>query len=254
MQTDNNGPQSSEATPGRPSRHADGDRQDRADHTDEANEQRAARRRFATTTLLDVAAPLAVFYGLRLAGVNQWWALIIGGAIPLLRVGYGAIRRRRLETAGTFTLTVLLIGTGIGLLTGDPRLLLARESYLTAVVGAWILATLLTARPFLLAATIPLLPAKTAEEWHQDWHSNGIFRRTIRLMTAGWGLAFLLDAIARVIMAYTLPLDWVPGLSVVLLILMLITVVQGTKTWARRHYIDGNSASQAGPQETPPVQ
>lgn len=183
---------------------------------------------------LDVAMPLAVFYGLRLSGVNQWWALILGGSVPLARLAYTAIRNRRLDKAGMFTLTLLVIGTGIGLLTGDARLLLARESYLTAVVGGWILITLLATRPFLFTATVPFLPSPTAEAWQRDWQANPVFRRALRLMTAAWGLAFLVDATARVIMAYTLPLDWVPALSLALLVVLLTVIVQGTKAWGRR--------------------
>lgn len=196
-------------------------------------EHRAARRRFVAMLLVDIAAPLAVFYGLRWMGVNQWWALIVAGVIPVARLGYTAIHDRRLEKASAFTLTLLVIGTGIGLLTGDPRLLLARESYLTGVVGAWSLITLLAARPLMFTATIPFLPAPTAQAWQQDWHTDRVFRRALRVMTAGWGLAFLLDAAARVLMAYTLPLDWVPVLSIALLLVMLTAVVQGTKAWGR---------------------
>lgn len=198
-------------------------------------EQKRARRRFVAMVVLDVAVPLAVFYGLRLAGVNQWWALILGGAIPLARLGYTTIRSRRLELASVFTLTLLVIGTGIGLLTGDPRLLLARESYLTGVVGAWILITLLTPRPFLFSATLPVLPAQTAQEWQQDWHTNRVFRRALRIMTAAWAIAFLVDAVARVVMAYTLPIDSVPALSIALLVVMLSIIVQITKAWGQRH-------------------
>lgn len=63
----------------------------------DADDQQRARRRFVTITVLDVAVPLAVFYGLRLAGVSQWWALILGGAVPLARLGYIVVRGRRLE-------------------------------------------------------------------------------------------------------------------------------------------------------------
>jgi hypothetical protein len=60
-------------------------------------------------------------------------------------------------------------------------------------------------------------------------------RRTLRVMTAAWGLAFLVDAAARVVMAYTIPVDLVPLLSTALLALMLVAVVQGGKAYGRRH-------------------
>lgn len=126
---------------------------------------------------------------------------------------------------------------------------MARESYLTGVIGAWILITLLTARPFLFSATLPLLPAQTAKEWQQNWDTIRVFRRAMRLMTAAWGIAFLLDAAARVVMAYTLPLDWVPVLSISMLVLMLIIIVQGTKVWGRRQQ-SGDGLDRGGPQRS----
>ena len=40
------------------------------------------------------------------------------------------------------------------MVTADARLLVARESYLTGVVGLWILATLLAGRPMVFEATV----------------------------------------------------------------------------------------------------
>jgi hypothetical protein len=54
-------------------------------------------------------------------------------------------------------------------------------------------------------------------------------------MTAAWGVAFLLDAAARVVMASTLPVDLVPLLSTALLVVLLVVIVQASKAYGRRH-------------------
>lgn len=54
-------------------------------------------------------------------------------------------------------------------------------------------------------------------------------------MTLAFGVAFLIDAAARVAMAYLLPLDLVPGLGAGLLMVLLIGVVQTGKAYGRRH-------------------
>lgn len=195
---------------------------------------RASPRAQLALMLLDTAAPLALFYGLRWAGVNQWLALMLSGAVPVTTLGYRIITERRIKLPAVFTLTILGAGTAIGFVTGDPRLLLARESYLTGLIGLWILGTLWAARPFLLSATLPLLPDETARSWEHDWQHDPTFRRVMRIMTIAWGAAFLLDAAARIVMAYTLPIDLVPLLSVVLLVMMLIAIVQASKAYGRR--------------------
>ncbi len=184
--------------------------------------------------VLDVVLPLVLYYALRAIGASSWTALVAGAAVPLVRVAVAAATRRRVESAGVFTLTLLAAGTAVGLLTAEPRLLMARESWLTAVVGVWILATLRARRPLLFTATTGFMPAEAAAAWHRAWDNSPEFRRTLRGMTWAFGLAFLADAAARIAMAYTLPLDLVPLLSVALLVVLLVGVVQAGKAYGRR--------------------
>lgn len=183
---------------------------------------------------LDVGAPLALFYGLRLLGMDQWLALVLSSVLPIVRLGYKIVTERRVERLTLFTLSIITGATTVALLTGDPRLLLARESYFTALIGLWIVGTLLARRPFLFEVTVPLLPERTARSWRDDWDNSPEFRRAMRVMTAAWGTAFVVDAVARVVMAYTLPIDSVPLLSVLLLVVMLIAVVQLSKAYGSR--------------------
>lgn len=192
------------------------------------------RRRLLVSMALDVALPLGVYYGLRALGAGQWLALVLSGAIALARLAYQVIRSGKVELLPLFSLTIVLAGTLLSLVTGDPRLLLARESYLTAILGTWILATLAMARPFLFTVTRDLMAGDAARAWAADWGRSPQFRRVLRLLTLGWGGAFLVDAVARVVMAYTLPVDLVPVLSTALLVVLLVTMVQVSKSAGRR--------------------
>lgn len=206
--------------------------------------------------LLDVAAPLAMFYGMRWAGVDEWLALVVSGAVPLLTLAYRLATERRLEMLALFTLSILVCGTAVGLLTGDPRLLLARESYITGLVGLWMISTLWGDRPFVLQATLPLLPGADAQSWEDNWRHDVSFRRVMRTMTLAWGGAILVDAVAHVVMAYTLPVDVVPLLGVLLLVAMLAAVVTASKIYGRRRLVDGLTTDRldaAAPQGVPPT-
>ncbi|MEU0304592.1 VC0807 family protein [Streptomyces sp. NPDC006175] len=195
---------------------------------------RSPRTVLIEAAALDVALPLLLFYGLRLMGVNQWLALVLSSALPLVRLVYRAIKDRRVERPTLFSLSIMLSATLVSLLTGDPRLVLARESYLTALVGLWMLSTLLASRPFIYQATMPLLPEATAAAWRKDWDDVPEFRRAMRVLTVAWGTAFMIDAVARVVMAYTLPVDSVPLLGAGLLTVLLIVIVQFSKAYAKR--------------------
>lgn len=183
---------------------------------------------------IDLVLPFAIYYGLRWAGADPWLALMLGAMGPLVRITFTTVRTRRIDRLGVFTLSILAIGTAVGMLSADPRLLLARESWLTALIGFWILISLAGRRPVLFEATIAVMPTDAAAQWEHDWDTNPFFRKIFRTMTLAWGLAFILDAVARVIMAYTLPIDVVPIASIGLLLVMLFAIVYGTKFYAGR--------------------
>ena len=183
---------------------------------------------------IDLVLPFATYYGLRLFGADPWLALMLGAVGPLIRIMVSAIRTRRLERLSIFTLSILTVGTLAGFLGGDARLLMARESWLTAAIGVWLLVSLMSPRPVLFTATLAVLPPQTAQEWQRNWQTDPTFSRAFRWLTIGWGSAFILDAIARIVMAYTLPLDLVPIASVGLLIGMLVLINEAVKLYGRR--------------------
>lgn len=193
---------------------------------------------------IDLVLPFAIYYGLRLAGADPWLALMLGAVGPLVRIAVTTVRTRRIDRLGVFTLSVLAIGTAVGMFSADPRLLLARESWLTALIGFWILISLAGRRPILFEATIAVMPADAATQWEHDWDTNPFFRKIFRTMTLAWSIAFILDAVARVIMAYTLPIDVVPIASIGLLLVMLFAIVYGTKFYA------GRKLAADGPQQS----
>jgi intracellular septation protein A len=192
------------------------------------------RRRVAGVVGIDLVLPFVTYYGLRILGADPWLALMLGAAGPLIRIAIGAIRTRRLERLSIFTLSIMTVGTTVGLLGGDARLLMARESWLTAAIGVWLLVSLWGSRPVLFTATLAVLPPELAEQWERSWAVKPGFRRVFRWMTIGWGTAFIVDAAARVVMAYTLPIDLVPVASVGLLVVMLILVNESAKLYGRR--------------------
>lgn len=122
----------------------------------------------------------------------------------------------------------ILVLAGLGsLLSGSPRLALARGGWFTGLIALWILATLYTSRPFAYRALKSLLPGKS-EKLEGYWHADPQFRRVWRGLTVLWGCGLLADAALRVIMAYALPVDSVPALDgalyfVTYLVLQVIT-------------------------------
>jgi hypothetical protein len=66
--------------------------------------------------------------------------------------------------------------------------------------------------------TKPLLQGRLhwPKDWDAMWEVSPRLRRMWRISSLLWGVGTLLDAILRVVMAYTLPADTVPALSTAL--------------------------------------
>lgn len=175
------------------------------------------RRQLARQLVFELILPLVAYYGLRAAGVAPWLALAAGGALTAPWILYGMWRDRRLDATALFTLTLLLTGAAASAVTGDPRLLLVRDSAIGALLGIWMLGSLPTRRPFIMTTSRAIVVAKVgvtgADAWEARWDDDAGFRRHIRILTAIWGVVFLGDAAVRVALAYALPLDTAPAIS-----------------------------------------
>jgi hypothetical protein len=62
------------------------------------------------TVVFEVIVPMVLFYGLRAAGVSQWWALMAGVLVAAPYVGWTVARNRRVDLVALFTLSVLAVG------------------------------------------------------------------------------------------------------------------------------------------------
>jgi hypothetical protein len=131
----------------------------------------------------------------------------------------------------------------MSVVTGDPRALLIRDGWLTALVGLWMLGTLFTSRPFLRTASVSIVVAKIGEagarKWDARWHNEPDFRHRLRVLTTVWGLGLglALDAVVRVVLAYTLPLDAIPLAGTVQWLVVPAGVIVFHVRYIKRHGI-----------------
>ncbi|MEU8921987.1 VC0807 family protein [Kitasatospora sp. NPDC048545] len=174
----------------------------------------AAKRALVKSLVFELALPLGGFYLLHGLGLSQWAALLISGLLLVPWLVLGMVRSRRVEVMPVFTLLMVALGALMSMVSGSPRVLLVRDSWVFGVLGLWVLGTLATRRPFMLTAARSIVAAKLgeagAEEWVGRWDHDAVFRRHLRLLTAVWGLGFAVDAGIRVTLACTLPVDAVP--------------------------------------------
>jgi intracellular septation protein A len=151
--------------------------------------------------IFDVAAPLAAYSGLRSAGLSAVTSLLLSGVFPAVPVSIDAIRHRRLEVVGALVLAGILVGTVLGLISGNARLLLVEGSVPTAVFAVGLLGSLLAPQPLMFRFAREFVGPDTAKgrEMSMLWQHYEGFRHVFRIMTAVWGVAFLIEAALRVV-------------------------------------------------------
>jgi len=154
--------------------------------------------------VFDIAGPLVAYSMLRSAGQSQVSALILSGACPALGILVGVIRHRRVDTIGVLVLAGIAVGTVLGLLSGSPRLVLAEGSVPTAVFGLLCLGSLWARRPLIYRFAIEFIGAGTprGREFESLWQYPA-FRHSFRLYTLVWGVVYLAEAVARVVIVET---------------------------------------------------
>jgi hypothetical protein len=191
------------------------------------------RRALLTSLLVNAVVPIAVFYGLRAAGVDQWTALLLGLLAPAATALHSVVTTRRIDMLAGLVMTALLLSVALSFLTGSPRTLLARDGWVTAVAGTWILLTL-PRTPYYLFALRTFTGGAVRERIDAAWERTPAFRRVVRTCTTIWGTALLLDAVGTVVLAYTLPIDSVPLIGALKLVALIVLAEVGSQIWFRR--------------------
>ncbi|GAB3693712.1 VC0807 family protein [Angustibacter aerolatus] len=190
----------------------------------------------ATRFVVGLLVSTGLYYALRAAGASVRAALITGALLSIGSALVPLVRGERLDGVSGFLLAMLALGTVVTVTPGGERLLLAKESIVTGVSGAWFLLSLRGARPLNYTFSRPIAEGRLGwpPGWEALWHDEPAWRRFWRRSSTIWGVASLLDAVGRVVMAWRLPPDDVPALGTLLLVGTAVLVNVVTTTDAAR--------------------
>ncbi|MEW2133205.1 VC0807 family protein [Streptomyces sp. NPDC005435] len=184
--------------------------------------------------LVDVAVPLGAYYLLKGAfGMSTFAALAGSSVVPAARTVWSLVRERTANALALLILTVNVVGLALSFVSGDPRLMLAKDGAVSSTVGIGILVSVFLGRPMMTEGMKPfLVKGDTAKEaaWQRlvsgAAAGSADFRRKERAFSVVWGVALLAECVARVVGAYTVPVDtmvWLGG--VLMAVVMALTFV-----------------------------
>ena len=154
--------------------------------------------------VFDLGGPLLVYSLLRSAGLSTVAALVISGILPALGIVISAVVDRRLDIIGVVVLAGLVIGTVAGLVSHNARLYLIEGAVPSLVFALACLGSLRSAKPLIYRFAVELLGPGTPKgrEVVAAWQYPG-FRRAFHVITAVWGVAYLIEVAARLVVVET---------------------------------------------------
>jgi hypothetical protein len=201
----------------------------------------------ASIAVFDIAAPLAAYSLLRARGFSEVTALVLSGVFPAFGVALTAIRHRRIDALGALVLLGIVVGTVLGLASGDARLVLIEGSVPTGIFGLVCLGSLRRSRPLMYRFAIEFIGPDTPKgrDFASRWQYAG-FRHAFRVITAVWGVTYLAEAVARVVIVEMTSAGTALAISKVMPYLVAGALVVWMILYSRHARRKGERAAQAG--------
>jgi len=161
-------------------------------------------RQIAMILVFDLGGPLLAYTLLRSEGLSTVAALIISGIFPALGIAVGAVVDRRLDIIGVVVLAGLVVGTVAGLISNNARLYLVEGAVPSLVFALACLGSLRSSKPLIYRFAVELLgpDSPKGREVVGAWQYPG-FRRAFRVITGAWGVAYLFEVAARLVVVET---------------------------------------------------
>ena len=191
-----------------------------------------------STLFYDIGLSVIAYFAAELLGASTYVSLLAGTVVSGLRVIWVAVRQRRLDPFALFL--VVLFGASLILtfVTGDPRLLLAKDSAQSAIAGLVLVVSCLIRRPlaYYAAQRFSRSGDVAQQEQFQATANTDTMRARWYRVSLVWGCALLADAVLRMAAAFLLPLGLAANLSQVFMFvvlgLLLVWTVRSARTMA----------------------
>ncbi|SOE11012.1 hypothetical protein SAMN06272775_2027 [Streptomyces sp. 2323.1] len=182
--------------------------------------------------VVDAGVPLAMYYVLSDGfGLSEVAALGWSSVVPALRTVWSLVRRSGVNGLALLMLVVNAVGLATSTMTGDPRLMLAKDSVTSSVIGISMIVSVFLGKPLMTAGLKPFVtkggPAGEAA-WDRLIVESAPFRRAERRFSLIWGTVLLSECVVKAIGAYTIPVHTMVWLGTVLTVVaILLAMVLG---------------------------
>ncbi|ACU69147.1 conserved hypothetical protein [Catenulispora acidiphila DSM 44928] len=174
---------------------------------------------------VDIAIPLGSYYALHAGlGMSNAAALGLSSVVPAIRTIVAAVGKRQANALAALMLTVNIVAIALTFVSGDARLMLAKDSGVSSVIALGILWSVRGGKPMMSAGLKPFVTkgdAKQTAAWDALRIESSTFRAKENLYSVIWGAWLLTECLARLAGAFLLPVSTMAWLGTVILIVAI---------------------------------
>ncbi|GAA5086348.1 VC0807 family protein [Nocardia iowensis] len=185
----------------------------------------------------DIAIPVGAYFALHALGYSDFAGLLAGTVLSGAMLLLETIRLRRLEVFPAIMLGVFIFGLAGSLISGDPRLMIIKDSVGTVLVGLAFLISTVVGKPLTYLAARKTVsaggPAQLAA-FEEVYRTDAAKRRAFRALAAMWGFGLMAEAVLRIVLAYQLPIPTMAWLSPVLMVGTIVPLTAVTVAVSKR--------------------
>jgi hypothetical protein len=168
--------------------------------------------------------------------VSDYIALLASSVPALVFEAINLRRRRQLDVLGVLVVATIVISALVSLIGGDPKLLLVRESFVTAGFGVACIISLFFSRPIMFYIIRYFAtgddPAKSLV-FNRRWQYPA-FRRYFRIVTLVWGVAYIAEFPVRLVLVFRLSIQRYLAIAPTIFYALLFVLIGFSIIYSRR--------------------
>ncbi|MDT5340714.1 MAG: hypothetical protein QOD90_6219 [Mycobacterium sp.] len=174
--------------------------------------------------LLDVGPPLIAYYGLRALGESEYVALLSATVLAGLKVGYDAIRARRLDPFAGYLMLNFGLSLAVGLATSNARMLMAGDTLVGGIGALVFLGSCVIGKPL----TQVVSERVQRDDDQPDPGEEAFVHRLHVLLSAMWGIGLLVGTFISLAIIFSLSIDVAKGVNTVVSLALIAVLMAAT--------------------------
>ncbi|MGV3152130.1 VC0807 family protein [Sarcina ventriculi] len=172
------------------------------------NHKNNIKKSIIISILINAILPL-ITYKILINHIPSITALIISTTIPIIDNIYHIIKEKKIDIFASLIILGFIVGIISMLFGGSQKLLLIRQSYITAVIGILFLTSMFFPKPMIYYLAKKFINSqdkyvKNNKSTIDEKWKNPHFRFSMKFLTFIWGICLVLEAVCNISLVFIL--------------------------------------------------